>query len=207
MTRIEMPPDSGDGVDGERRAPGGGARYEITMTVLLAEVLLAEVESARRMNRRGYHHSTGGSTAHFPETLLRRLAIRSTEWPVACSGTSSHEPSQQPWKDSDAPSLEVAGARARRGRRARGRRLVLLPEVGPRTARRDRGDPGRHRGHGRGAGRVLRCRRDVDREAGRLADLRGLPRDGEAVREHLRDRGHRPHRRRRRYVDHRRHHR
>jgi hypothetical protein len=38
----EKPPDSGDGVDGERRAPGWAARYEITMT---------KVEVVLRMNR------------------------------------------------------------------------------------------------------------------------------------------------------------
>jgi hypothetical protein len=39
----EKPPDPGNGVDGEERAPGWGARYEITMTKY--------VEVVQRMNR------------------------------------------------------------------------------------------------------------------------------------------------------------
>ncbi len=50
MTAIERPPDSGDGVDGERRAPEWSARYEITMMVVLVVV-----EMSHRMSRSGYH--------------------------------------------------------------------------------------------------------------------------------------------------------
>jgi hypothetical protein len=42
----EKPSDSGEGVDGERRAPERSARYEITMMVVLVEV-----EMSHRMDR------------------------------------------------------------------------------------------------------------------------------------------------------------
>jgi hypothetical protein len=48
---MERPPDSDQGVDGERRAPEVGARYEITMMVVWVEV-----EQSHRMSQQGYHH-------------------------------------------------------------------------------------------------------------------------------------------------------
>jgi len=82
MAAIERPPDSGNGVDGERRAPGRSARYEITMTVVLVEV-----EMSHRMDRRGYHRLDTPSTVHFrapvPETRLRQHPVPSVNLPVA----------------------------------------------------------------------------------------------------------------------------
>jgi hypothetical protein len=66
MAAIERPPDSGNGADGERRAPERSARYEITMMVVLVEV-----EMSHRMDRRGYHRVHNPSTALFRAPSLR----------------------------------------------------------------------------------------------------------------------------------------
>jgi hypothetical protein len=71
-----MPPDSGEGADGERRAPERSARYEITMMVVLVEVGMSH-----RMSRRGYHHPDPQSI-RFPVTRLRQHPIPSVNLPV-----------------------------------------------------------------------------------------------------------------------------